>query len=132
MGGDATVRPGRKVGQVAQKVQVVLTCDLDDEEVPAAETVTFGFDGSTYAFELCEKHLGEFQDTIQTYISSARLADGPRRRRTVAAGTSRPRRSLGGVSSSDIRAWARESGYEVSERGRIPAEIRSAYEAANN
>ena len=117
---------------MAQKVQVVLTCDLDDEEVPAAETVTFGFDGSTYAFELCEKHLGEFQDTIQAYISSARLADGPRRRRTVAAGAGRARRSVGGVSSSDIRAWARESGYEVSERGRIPAEIRSAYEAANN
>jgi Lsr2 len=116
---------------MAQKVQVVLTCDLDDEEVPAAETVTFGFDGSTYAFELCEKHLGEFQDTIQAYIGSARLADGPRRRRTAAASPGRTRRAVNGVSSSDIRAWARESGYDVSERGRIPAEIRSAYEAAN-
>ena len=116
---------------MAQKVQVVLTCDLDDEEVPAAETVTFGFDGSTYAFELCEKHLGEFQDTIQAYIGSARLADGPRRRRTRRPVRAAARRAVNGVSSSDIRAWARESGYEVSERGRIPAEIRSAYEAAN-
>ena len=118
--------------EVAQKVQVVLTCDLDDEEVPAAETVTFGFDGSTYAFELCERHLAEFQDTIHAYIGSARLADGPRRRRAASPGPGRPRpRNGGGVSSSDIRAWARESGYEVSERGRIPAEIRAAYEAAN-
>jgi hypothetical protein len=115
---------------MAQKVQVVLTCDLDDEEVPAAETVTFGFDGSTYAFELCEKHLGEFHDTIQQYIASARLADGPRRRRaTTTAGPSR-RGTPNGVSSSDIRVWARENGYEVSERGRIPAEVRAAYEAA--
>jgi hypothetical protein len=116
---------------MAQKVQVVLTCDLDDEEVAAAETVTFSYDGSTYAFELCEKHLGEFHDTIQAYIGNARLADGPRRRRAATTGPSRARRPVSGVSSSDIRAWARESGYEVSERGRIPAEIRTAYEGAN-
>ena len=116
---------------MAQKVQVVLTCDLDDEEVEAAETVTFGFEGTTYAFELCDKHLTEFTDTIQAYIGSARLADGPRRRRAPAAGPGRVRRSNGETSSSDIRTWARENGYDVSGRGRIPAEIRSAYEAAS-
>ncbi len=30
-----------------------------------------------------------------------------------------------------IRAWANEHGYEVSERGRIPKEIREAYAAAH-
>jgi hypothetical protein len=29
-----------------------------------------------------------------------------------------------------VRTWAKENGYEVSERGRISAEIRDAYEAA--
>ena len=30
-----------------------------------------------------------------------------------------------------IREWARENGYEVAERGRIPAEIKDAYHAAH-
>ena len=32
--------------------------------------------------------------------------------------------------SADIRAWAKENGYEVSERGRISAEVRAAYNDA--
>jgi hypothetical protein len=116
---------------MAQKVQVVLTCDLDEDEVPAAQTVTFGFDGSTYAFELCERHLAEFNDTMQAYTALARLADGPRRRRVATAGPGRSRRPVGAVASSDVRAWAKDNGYDVSERGRIPAEIRTAFDAAN-
>ncbi|HLI00199.1 MAG TPA: Lsr2 family protein [Acidimicrobiales bacterium] len=119
---------------MAQKVQVVLTCDLDEEEVPAAETVTFGYDGSNYAFELCENHLAEFAKTMQGYVAVARPADGgPRRRRTSApASAPRSRPAVDSTSSAgNIREWARENGYEVSDRGRIPAEVRAAFEAAN-
>ena len=113
---------------MAQKVQVLLTCDLDDDDTPAVETVTFGYDGYTYAFELCEAHLEEFNNVIHGYISSARRADGGARRpRAASTGTVRPaREDLGAV-----REWARENGYEVSDRGRIPGEVRDAYEAAH-
>ncbi|WP_439111984.1 Lsr2 family DNA-binding protein [Gordonia alkanivorans] len=30
-----------------------------------------------------------------------------------------------------IREWARENGYDVSDRGRIPADVMDAYAAAN-
>ena len=30
-----------------------------------------------------------------------------------------------------VREWARANGYEVSDRGRIPASVREAYDAAN-
>jgi hypothetical protein len=114
--------------KMAQKVQVVLTCDVHADEVAAAETVAFGFDGSSYAFELCAEHLAEFNDTMHGYVASARLADGPRPRRVVPAATGG--RTTGSVASSDVRSWAKENGYEVNDRGRIPAEIRSAFEAA--
>ena len=118
---------------MAQKVQVVMTCDLEDGEVPAVETVNFSYDGSAYAFELCERHLEEFHDTMGAWIAEARLADGGRRRRTSTGPAARtPRRAPTPASDSgSIRTWAREHGYEVSERGRIPAEVRSAYEEAN-
>jgi hypothetical protein len=120
---------------MAQKVQVVLTCDLDEDEVPAVQTVNFGYDGYSYAFELCEQHLEEFNEMIHGYVAAARLADGPRRRRAPSVtAASRPRRRRAAAeepSSSDIRAWARENGYDVSARGRISAEVRAAYEAAH-
>jgi hypothetical protein len=39
--------------------------------------------------------------------------------------------SAAASSTSDIRAWAQEQGYEVSSRGRVSSEIREAYEAAH-
>jgi hypothetical protein len=35
------------------------------------------------------------------------------------------------LETGSIRDWARSEGYELSERGRIPAEVRAAYEAAH-
>lgn len=51
-----------------------------------------------------------------------------------------PRRRRGGrkaaaaapPSTSAVRAWARENGHEVSDRGRISAAVLSAYEQAHN
>lgn len=37
---------------------------------------------------------------------------------------------IGDDDSSAIRQWAKENGHEVSERGRVPAEIRNLYVAA--
>lgn len=118
---------------MAQKVQVLLTCDLDEDDVPAAETVTFGYDGVTYQFELCEEHRDEFANTMHGYIGAARRAKGGggasgRSRAAAPSAPSRPARQ----DVSAIREWAREAGYEVSSRGRIPTEIREAYEAAHS
>jgi hypothetical protein len=32
---------------------------------------------------------------------------------------------------SDVRAWARDQGIKISERGRIPAEVLAKYNAAH-
>jgi hypothetical protein len=107
-----------------QSVQIVLTCDLDND--PAEQTVVFGYEGREYAFELCERHIAEYNETMESWVSAARLnrpgspQRSPRRQASVAS-----REDL-----SAIRAWARENGYEVNDRGRIPSEIRDAYDTA--
>ncbi len=120
---------------MAQKFQVVLTCDLDEDEVPAAQTVSFGYDGHNYDFELCEQHLEEVNEVLQAWIGAARPAGGGRRRRASAPASapSRPRRSAanGSGGSAGIREWARSNGFSVSERGRISAEVRRAYDEAH-
>jgi len=103
---------------VAQKVEVVLTCDLDSESTPAVETVVFGYGGQTYEFELCK--------------AAARPASG-RRMAGLRARTPRPSRSAAATAElAALRDWARANGYEVNDRGRIPAHVRQAYEAAQH
>ena len=55
------------------------------------------------------------------------------RRRTSAGGSKRSAAAStsGGPSAAEIRAWARENGYDVPERGRVSADVREAYAAAH-
>ena len=113
---------------MAQKVEVVLTCDLDEQLTPASETVQFSYSGQSYEFELCAHHLKEFHEVMQRFASSARPAgrggSGGRPR------ASRAGRRTSGAELTALRTWALENGYAINERGRIPQHVRAAYEAA--
>lgn len=111
---------------MAQKVQVLLVDDIDGGT--AEETVTFGLDGISYEIDLSSAHAQELRDAFGTWVGHARKVSGRGARSGSTGGTSRPRRAS---DAGDVRAWAKENGYEVSERGRISAEIREAYAAAH-
>src|SRR5919198_37987 len=112
-------RARKGLSSMAQRVQVVLEDDLDGGK--ADETVTFGLDGTTYEIDLSKKNAAKLRDALSGYVGSARRVSGRR------GGAGRGRgRGRSASDSADIRAWAKENGYEVSERGRIPAEVRGA------
>jgi len=51
------------------------------------------------------------------------------------AGKSKPEtalRSAGSPSNAEVRSWARQSGLRVSDRGRVPASVMTAYRNAHN
>ncbi|WP_028643448.1 histone-like nucleoid-structuring protein Lsr2 [Nocardioides sp. URHA0020] len=111
---------------MAQKVSIVLVDDLDGSE--ATETVTFGLDGTSYEIDLNDKNAAELRDALSGYVGHARkLGAAPRRGRKTSAGSA----ATDGPSAKEIRDWARSNGYDVPERGRVSAEVRSAYDAAN-
>jgi len=111
---------------VAQKVQVLLLDDLDGGE--ADETVTFALDGKTYEIDLTTANADKLRGALEPYVAKGRRTGGRSQR-------GKGRASSGGGSSSPdtakIRAWAKDQGYEVNDRGRVPANIREAYEKAN-
>ncbi len=123
---------------MAQNVQVLLTCDLDEDDVEAVETVRFGNDGNTYEIEMCQQHLDEYHNWMEEYVAVARrvgAAPAPRTRvRAKSASAPKARRSSaesGGEDVGEMRQWARDNGFEVSARGRIPATVREAFQAAH-
>ncbi|WP_431042949.1 histone-like nucleoid-structuring protein Lsr2 [Streptomyces sp. P1-3] len=110
---------------MAQKVQVLLVDDLDGGE--ADETVTFALDGKSYEIDLNTANADKLRAALEPFTKSGRRTGG-----RAATGRSRARAGVG--SSQDtakIRAWAKENGYEVNDRGRVPATVREAYEKAN-
>jgi hypothetical protein len=110
---------------MAQKVQVLLVDDIDGGT--ADETVTFALDGVSYEIDLTTAHAAELRDAIATWVGHARKVGG-RTSGARSGGAARPRRSS---DAGAVRVWAKENGFEVSERGRISAEIREAYDAAH-
>jgi hypothetical protein len=113
---------------MAQRVNVVLVDDIDGSD--AVETVSFALDGVDYEIDLSEKHAGELRNAVSLYIGHGRRTGG-RRRSGRRSSTGSNAAGSEGASAADIRAWARENGWDVPERGRVSAEVREAYAAAN-
>ncbi|MFF7335252.1 Lsr2 family protein [Streptomyces sp. NPDC090306] len=110
---------------MAQKVQVLLVDDLDGGE--ADETVTFALDGKTYEIDLTTANADKLRGLLDPYVKGGRRTGGR------SAGARGKTRAASGSSqdTAQIRAWAKENGHEVNDRGRVPAAIREAYEQAN-
>lgn len=109
---------------MAQKVQVLLVDDVDGSA--AEETVTFALDGVSYEIDLTAANAAKLRDALAEWVGHARKVGG----RSSRSSAPRARRA----SSSDaqaVRDWAKANGYTVSERGRISAEIKTAYDAAH-
>jgi hypothetical protein len=110
---------------MAQRVNVVLVDDIDGSD--ADETVSFALDGVDYEIDLSDEHAAELRNAISLYVGHARRTGGRRKSGKRSAAPA----AEAGTSAADIRAWARENGWDVPERGRVSAEVREAYAAAN-
>ena len=107
---------------MAQQVQTLF---IDDIDGGAAEgTVRFALDGTDYEIDLSAKHGDELRAALRKYIDHARKVGGSARR----PGARNRRTST--VATGAIRAWARENGYDIKDRGRVPAGLVARYQAA--
>jgi hypothetical protein len=114
---------------MAQKVLVQLVDDLDGTSSSDISTVTFGLDGVTYEIDLNEENASTLRDHLAEFIGSARRTGGRvKRGGSPVAGTTGSGRNR--EQTQAIREWAKKNGHDVSDRGRIPAAVIDAFEAA--
>ena len=111
---------------MAHKVSVTYACDYDEKEIPAGQqrNITFGIDGQEYEIDLCARHSEKLSETVGTFAEHARKA-------TVNRTTRRRRTTANRQRSAEIRAWAKSSGIEVSDRGRIPGHVLAGFESSH-
>jgi hypothetical protein len=108
---------------MAQKIQTLFIDDIDGGE--AEGTVRFGLDGTEYEIDLNSKHSEELHAALANYVAHARKAG-----RTAGRGARGRRAAAQAIDTGKVREWAKENGYDIKERGRVPAEILARYQAA--
>jgi hypothetical protein len=127
-----TCRNSSRQGNVismARRIVHQLVDDIDGSvlEVGEGETVHFSLNGASYEIDLNTEHAEELRKAFEPYISAGRRAGSSGAVRSAA-----PRKRAGrNPEVAAIRAWANDNGYTLSERGRIPAPVVEAYNAAH-
>lgn len=119
---------------MAKRVVEHLTSDLSGEEIladSAGGTVEFGVSGTLYVVDLTEAELQDFNDALAPYVDVAQklTSRGARVSRTQVSSARSGRRPKEQLAA--IRSWARQNGHEVSERGRVPEAVLTAFDAAH-
>lgn len=108
-----------------KRITTELVDDLDGTVIGPADggTVTFALDGASYEIDLGRANQQALRDSLAPFIAKAR-STGRR------SGGAPRKRSTSNGDTAAVREWAQRNGYTVGDRGRIPAEIREAYAAA--
>src|SRR5215469_14197292 len=107
---------------MARNISIATTDDLDGSE--GASAVTFGIDGLSYIIDLGQANRAKLEHALAPFMAAGRRSTAGRNRQ---AGRPAGRRTDGAA----VRAWAREAGLTVSERGRIAASVIRQYEATH-
>lgn len=111
---------------MAQKVVTTYVDDLTGEESSEITTHSILVNGAGVEIDLTDENYEKLLELLNPYLH----ADGARRIRgdAKAKGKGRSKPQGGGTDdSAAIRAWAKANGFEVSDRGRVPASVREAY-----
>jgi Lsr2 len=117
---------------MAKKVTIEISDDIDGSQ--ADQTVPFGLDGAAYEIDLSNPNANTLRAALEPFVAAARRTGGRRIKVAVGQATDttkeEPRAAADYTATHDIRSWARNNGYEVADRGRIPASIVDAYHAS--
>ena len=109
------------------KTTIVQVSDDLDGSANASE-VRFAFEGTEYAIDLSSKNRKALEKALRPYVEAGTKVSG---RRSAATRSARPKRSgNSAVDLAAVRAWAKENGHQVSDRGRLPKAVLDAYSAS--
>lgn len=110
---------------MARKEIITLVDDLDGSE--AQSTVQLALDNSAYEIDLSEANEAKLREALGPFLKAGRRQPQPTKSKSSASRSTQTRAEL-----QHIRAWAKENGYPVNERGRIPNSILEAYRSGKS
>jgi hypothetical protein len=115
---------------MAQKVTVELVDDLDGTASDDITTVSFALDGVSYEIDLNDDNATTLRKVFADVVAAGRRVGGRVKRGTNPAHPG-ARPTADREQTKAIREWARQNGFELSDRGRISSTVIDAFEAAH-
>jgi hypothetical protein len=111
---------------VARQRQIIetVTCDVCGQTTDDPTNVTLGWGREQWELDLCPTHNAELSAEFDRWTANARRSGTGGRGSTS-------RRSEPTSDTTAVREWAKANGYKVGDKGRIAADVRAAYAAAN-
>lgn len=119
---------------MARKIVHQLVDDLDGTvlEVGSGETVLFSLDGIAYEIDLTDENADALRAAFAPFIAAARSVSARSGGSSGGRGArSGAQKRAGQRDYTPVRTWAAANGYTVSARGRVPASVLDAYDAAH-
>ena len=92
-------------------------------EVPAAVTRKLRWNGLEYETDLCAPDSKTLDAVLAQFVKAARRVVPPKRKQAPRSTAHREKRAA-------VRAWAKEAGRVVGDRGRLPVSVWAEYERA--
>lgn len=106
--------------------RIILSDDFSGQEDESVATYTFmNRDGKFYQIDLSRDSLAKLDRAFKAFISAGHEVT----RLTALSASNGSKSAID--QSADIRVWARQNGYEVGDRGRMPEEVIAAYNKAH-
>lgn len=111
---------------MAQKIVTLRISDISGEDLgDGGQSINFSVGNTGYVIDLSDKEVEKFFNVLKPYVDNAQKTSG--------RGVRRSRASSGSdVDPKAVRSWAAANNVEVSDRGRIPADIVEKFKAAGN
>lgn len=106
--------------------RIILSDDISGKEDESVATYTFMTrDGKFYQIDLSSENVLKLDKALAVVTKAGREVT----RLTALSASNGSKSSID--QTSDIRVWARQNGYEVGDRGRMPEEVIAKYNAAH-
>lgn len=112
-----------------------------EEKVEAEETIEFSFEGQDLTIDLSGDNAALFREVMRSFVDAGTPApkktSGRKKAAPATAGATAPKKASspakgGNDENQQIREWAAANGFELSERGRIPQQVKDAWAAAQH
>ncbi len=111
---------------MAKQTTITLVDDLDGGT--ADEQIEFSVDGRSYEIDLSTANVERLRKVLAPFVSAGRRTGA---KRGAAASAAPGRATSDREQNQAIREWALAQGMTVSERGRIPSNVLTAYHSAH-
>lgn len=110
---------------IQTKTITEVTDDFDGKPLPeGTQPIRIAYDGKEWDVYLSDDNADKLRRTLAEYTDDAERVYRSTRRSSASA----PRK--GSEDLAAIRAWARQNGLEVSDRGRVAQDVKDAYYGA--